>query len=43
MQTKDGRFDPRGTVSEAELVQITAKVLLLDVKSVNSWAEHFNV
>ncbi len=43
MQAKDGRFDPRGTVSDAELVQITAKALHLDVKSVNSWAEHFYV
>ncbi|MWV42158.1 DUF4822 domain-containing protein [Paenibacillus sp. HJL G12] len=38
MQAKDGRFDPRGTVSDAELVQIVSKALNRDV---SSWVEGF--
>lgn len=41
MQAKDGRFDPNGTVTDAELVQIVSKALKRDVKSVNYWMERF--
>ncbi|RKN85374.1 S-layer homology domain-containing protein [Paenibacillus ginsengarvi] len=37
MEAKDGKFNPQGTVTDAELVQIVAKALKRDVKSVNSW------
>ncbi|MGG1658271.1 S-layer homology domain-containing protein [Brevibacillus sp. NRS-1366] len=41
MQAEDGRFDPRGTVTDAELVQIVSKALKRDGKSVNYWMERF--
>ncbi|GIO92014.1 S-layer homology domain-containing protein [Paenibacillus lactis] len=41
MQAEDGRFDPSGSVTNAELVQIVAKALKRDVKSVHYWAEPF--
>ncbi|CEH29265.1 hypothetical protein AM501_01270 [Aneurinibacillus migulanus] len=41
MQTKDGRFDPQGTVTDAEVVQIVSKALNRDAKSVNYWMERF--
>ncbi|NTU30747.1 S-layer homology domain-containing protein [Brevibacillus sp. HB1.1] len=41
MQAKDGKFDPRGTVTDAELTQVVAKALKRDAKSVNYWAERF--
>lgn len=42
MQAPDGRFDPRGTVSHAELVQMVSKALKRDVKSVDYWAQRFS-
>lgn len=42
MQAPDGRFDPRGTVSHAELVQMISKALKRDVKSVDYWAKRFS-
>ncbi|WP_309137840.1 ankyrin repeat domain-containing protein [Paenibacillus sp. SC116] len=41
MQTKDGRFEANGTLTDAELVQIVAKALNRDVKSVEKWAQPF--
>ncbi|WP_397386203.1 DUF4822 domain-containing protein [Paenibacillus sp. VCA1] len=41
MQAKDGRFDPRGTVTGDELVQIVSNALNSDVNTVTSWAERF--
>lgn len=42
MQAKDGRFDPQGTVTSAELVQIVSKALGRDTKSVQHWAERLS-
>lgn len=41
MQAPDGHFDPRGSVTHAELVQMVAKALKRDAKSVDYWAERF--
>ncbi|OXM88367.1 S-layer homology domain-containing protein [Paenibacillus rigui] len=41
MQAPDGKFNPNGLVTDAELVQIVAKALKRDVKSVNYWMEKF--
>lgn len=41
MKAEDGVFDPSGSVTNDELVQIVAKVLKRDVKSVQYWAEPF--
>ncbi|MGC6588554.1 S-layer homology domain-containing protein [Paenibacillus sp. Dod16] len=41
MQAPDGRFDPRGTVTHAELVQLVSKALKRDAKSVDYWAKRF--
>ncbi|MFP3390820.1 S-layer homology domain-containing protein [Brevibacillus sp. SIMBA_040] len=41
MQADGGNFDPRGTVTDAELVQIISKALKRDAKSVNYWMERF--
>lgn len=41
MQAPDGRFDPRGTVTHAELVQMVSKALKRDAKSVDYWAKRF--
>lgn len=41
MQADGGRFDPAGTVTDDELVQIVSKALKRDVKSVQYWMERF--
>ncbi|MED4583275.1 S-layer homology domain-containing protein [Brevibacillus choshinensis] len=41
MQAEDGQFNPTGTVTDAELVQIVSKALNRDTKSVNYWMERF--
>ncbi|WP_094702536.1 S-layer homology domain-containing protein [Brevibacillus laterosporus] len=41
MQAEEGRFNPHGTVTHAELVQIVSKALKRDMKSVNYWMERF--
>lgn len=41
MQAQDGQFNPAGTVTDAELVQIVSKALKRDVKSVSYWMERF--
>ncbi|WP_411503310.1 S-layer homology domain-containing protein [Brevibacillus centrosporus] len=41
MQAANGQFNPTGTVTDAELVQIVSKALGRDVKSVNYWMERF--
>lgn len=41
MQAPDGRFDPQGTVTHAELVQMVSKALKRDAKSVDYWAKRF--
>ncbi|MDR7315482.1 hypothetical protein J2X83_001725 [Brevibacillus nitrificans] len=41
MQAENGQFNPTGTVTDAELVQIVSKALGRDVKSVNYWMERF--
>lgn len=43
MQAIDGQFNPKGVVTDDELVQIVAKALKRDVKSVNYWADGFYV
>lgn len=42
MLANDGRFEPRGTVTKTELVQIVTKALKRDAKSVEYWAESFD-
>ncbi|WP_127590342.1 S-layer homology domain-containing protein [Paenibacillus lautus] len=41
MQAPEGRFDPRGMVTHAELVQMVSKALKRDAKSVDVWAKRF--
>lgn len=41
MLAPDGRFDPRGTVTHAELVQMVSKALKRDAKSLDYWAMRF--
>jgi hypothetical protein len=41
MQADNGQFNPLGTVTDAELVQVVSKALKRDVKSVNYWMETF--
>ncbi|RAR38982.1 S-layer homology domain-containing protein [Paenibacillus sp. MDMC362] len=41
MQAPGGRFDPRGTVTHAELVHMVSKALKRDAKSVDYWAKRF--
>ncbi|MGG4492590.1 S-layer homology domain-containing protein [Brevibacillus reuszeri] len=41
MEAPGGNFDPRGTVTDAELVQVVSKALKRDAKSVNYWMERF--
>lgn len=41
MQAPVGRFDPRGIVTHADLVQMVSKALKRDVKSVDEWAKRF--
>ncbi|MBB3126744.1 hypothetical protein FHS19_001398 [Paenibacillus rhizosphaerae] len=42
MQSNDGRFEPRGTVTKTELVQMVTKALKRDAKSVEYWAERLD-
>ncbi|WP_314585800.1 S-layer homology domain-containing protein [Paenibacillus terrigena] len=41
MQAENGQFNPNGTVTDAELVQVVSKALKRDVKSVNHWMNAF--
>lgn len=41
MKAENGQFNPRGTVSDLELVQIVSKALKRDEKSVNYWMGSF--
>lgn len=41
MQAPEGKFNPNGLVTDAELVQIVSKALKRDTKSVTYWMEKF--
>ncbi|WP_018756348.1 S-layer homology domain-containing protein [Paenibacillus terrigena] len=41
MEAANGQFNPSGTVTDTELVQVVSKALKRDVKSVNHWMNAF--
>lgn len=42
MEAKDGKFNPKEMLTDAELVQVVSKALKRDMLSVNYWAKSFN-